>query len=156
MKIRWAIQRQVYRLQKVAAPVSLLLLILNLALTLTGLIAWRGLHPYAIVALSVTVLAVLVLGFANFYVLVLRMHVAERRAIVDHDPVQVYAFLPFQAALTLNNQVPMMRALAKQTGDEELSRAADRVEKWAKGGFIPRDEYPPELAHYYRTGGGRL
>ncbi len=140
MRIRRAIQRHIFRLQKVSAPVTLLLLVLNLSLTITSLAAWRGIHPYFITAISVLVISVVVLIFANIYTVVMKMHIAERRAFVDHDPYQIYAFQPFQVAVTLNQMVPMMRAVAKLSGDEELLEKAEKMERWAKQGYISKDE----------------
>lgn len=156
MRIRRFLQRQVYRLQKVAAPLSLLLLIANLSLTFLSLVQWRGLNPYATVSLTIVVLSFAAVLFANIYTVGLKMHIAERRAIVDHDPIQVYAFLPFQSAIMLEQSVPMMKAIASLTADEALKARAEKLERWAKQGFIPREEYPPELAEYYRTGGRKI
>lgn len=156
MKIRKFIQRQIYRLQKVGTPVSLVLLVMNLSLSILSFMTWRGVNPYLTALIIAAGLGLVVTAFANFYIVVMRMHVAERRAIIDHDPVQVYAFLPFQAAIALNNQVPMMRAIARQTKDEDLADAADRLERWAKTGYIPKEEYPAELSEYYRRQGGKL
>lgn len=140
---------QVHRLQRVAAPVSILLLSANLGATAYSFISWRGINAYAGIALMTGATLALALLAANVYTALLRLHESERAAQMRHDPTQIYAFTPFQSMMAMHFQAPLLR----QNGRHDLAR---QLESWALQGFIPRDAFHPDLLHHYPREGRAL
>jgi hypothetical protein len=150
--------RNLIRLRKTGGLVSLGLLVVNQALLVAQIVAWRGFDPWLIVptvALGLFALAI----FASWAIWVLGDgYHHETAAQVSHSPVQVYAPNPWQIVLWRTFRLPKARALAsiaEGEAREELQEAIERWERWIELGYIPRDEYPPDLLHHYLASEGQ-
>lgn len=161
MSWKTRVQRQIHRVQKIATLASLSMLGLNLTLLAYQYIEWRGINPYAAIPAIFAALVLLILVAANFWVGVLRMHEHERRSLIEHNPVEVYAMTPYQVVERLTFGLPMLRAqiaLHKEFGLDAapLEDALRQWERWSHLGYIPRDEYPEDLLGYYKAKGARV
>lgn len=149
MKFKEFFQGQVYRLQKIAAPMSLVLLTLNLSLTAYSYVGWRIGNVYLGVGVVFLFVLTTVLFLANANIKILKMHLAERRVADDHNPRTVYSFTPKEIILQRQIQIPLLRSMG-------LVKEAARIERWNRLGYIPRDEYDPDLLEYYKDTGERI
>lgn len=161
MKLRRAVYVQIVRLQKISGPASLVLLVVNLAVSAWSLLEWRGWNARVAIPSLAVLLFFTVLAVANVMAR-WRMYVAERGAMVRHNPAEVYAFTPFQEVMFRHQVLPALRtqaATAEATGADasELRQEVERLSGWVERGYIPYEEYPEHLRGYYLHGqGGRL
>lgn len=163
MTVRGVVSKHLDRVLRVAGPISLLLLIGNLSLTLTEHVAWRGGAPELWATGLALALVVAVVLLANLWTTKLDMVRGLRSAGVIHDPMQVYQFTPREVALwrvTVLQEMKWKLAMGRKQGLPEaelasLSDAIRRFEAWIDLGYIPRDEFPSEYLGHYIFAGGR-
>lgn len=159
---RRVFSRHWFRVQKVAPMVNTGLLVINTSLATWALIAWRGWSVYFAAPLIMVALAALIVGFANVWVLRMRMHETDRSAAVLHDPAQVYAHVPWEQTVWLGRDLPLWQHLIdvhRADGHDVTAWQAhvDKMAAWARQGFVPIEEAPPEVRrHYMGTRGHAL
>lgn len=156
MTLRSALATQLDRVMKVGPVVNTGLLVLTLSLTAARFVYWRGGPLWAWVVGCVVLVALGIVGFAHLWTNQFDMVRAARRASAIHDPCQVYQMHPYERAIWLNVTIPQMEAQAaicEHVGAtkhaEELLTVAGRMKKWEALGYIPREDYPAHLLHYY-------
>lgn len=155
------VMRNLIRLRKTGGLVSLGLLTVNQALLIAQTVAWRGLDPWIVVpTVAFTLFTLAVAVSYAIWVLGDGFH-HETAAQVDHNPIQVNTWNPFQKIEHAKLRIPKLRALAAVAENHdpkaaaELREAIDRWERWVDLGYIPRDEYPEELLHHYLSKEGQ-
>lgn len=161
MSWKTAVQRQIHRVQKIAMLASLSMLGLNLTLLVFQYVEWRGISPYVGIPAIFLALVIVILAAANVWVGVLRMHEHERRSLIEHNPIEVYAMTPYQVVERQTFGLPMLRAqiaLHRELGLDTapLEDVLGRWERWSDLGYIPRSEYPTQLLDYYKSKGARV
>lgn len=146
---------------KVGPIVNLALLITTLSLTVVRFVYWRGGPLWAWIGAIAVIIVVGILVFAHLWTNKLDMVRAARRASAIHDPCQVYQIHPYERAIWLNITIPrlMMEVeVARKLGIDpgHLLAVIDKMQRWEKLGFIPRNEYPEHLLPYYWHEGAPL
>lgn len=162
MEVRKRIMHFLARSQEAFAPIQMAMQSLTLTLVAYDFVAWRGIHPYiAIPAIFLLTLS-LILGWGYIFVEKLGLFRAKKAGMVSMDPVQVYAFNPFQEMMLVHWHIPLMESSVKVGESMGLDMhqerdALERVKNWASEGFIPRKDFPEHLLKFYRgTEGHRL
>ena len=161
MQGRKRVMRMLAHTQEAGAPIQILMQAMTLALVAFGYIAWRGIDPYVGIAVLFVLILAGILSWGYLYVEVLGLFRAKRSSVATMDPVQVYAMTPYQEMMIRTVTLPNLRnnrAIAPQLGIDtsEIDESIRRVEAWQENGFIPKEQFPPELAHHYKTEGHRL
>lgn len=130
------------------------LLIATLSLTMARFVYWRGGYLWIWVAgcALLTVLGIVI--FAHVWTNKFDMVRAARRASAIHDPCQVYQMHPYERAIWLNVTIPQLvlqaQVAAKLGLDtSHISTVIGKMRKWEALGYIPREDYPEHLLHYY-------
>lgn len=149
------VAQQLDRLMRVSPILSISLLVGSVALNVVQLVSWRG-HPYIWMFLSVLILSILVLGVSNLWAGPLGMIAAMRGSQAFHDPVQVYKLTPFERMLWQHGMIPQMEHQLSLKWDEQFATQIERLRKWCSLGYIPKDEFPCHLKHYYFGKEGEL
>jgi heme/copper-type cytochrome/quinol oxidase subunit 4 len=144
------------KIKQVAMVGSVVLLTLNIALTAYPYLAWRGVHPYAGVALVFLLILGLIWLLAHLYMNVLEMYKEQKLAEnVLYNPYAVHQFNPFQEVTWMQYNMAVLEALRSITPDasaqQRLDDAIGAVERWLSLGYIPRRDFPPHLQRYYLT-----
>lgn len=154
MEIRRRVMGFLARTQEAYLPVAMAMQGLTLTLVAYDFVAWRNIHPYIAVPAGFVLMMSLMLLWGYIFVDKLGLYRAKRTTMTVMDPAQVYAFLPKETALFRHNFLQMHRMqikIAKQmgldVGTEESN--VEQMERWLTLGYIPREEFPEELAHYY-------
>lgn len=161
MSFRSVIATQLDRVAKVGPIVNLVLLIATLSLTFARFVYWRGGPLWFWVAGTALLIVAGILLFAHIWTNKLDMVRASRRASAIHDPCQVYQIHPYERVIWLTVTIPQLvlqAQIAAKLGldTSEISAAIGKMRRWEELGFIPRDEYPPHLLHYYWHEGAPL
>lgn len=162
MSLRQLWSQQWFRVQKVAPIVNMGLLMATLALTVWRSVEWRGWPIHVAVPALVLALVALVVAGANVWVVLMRMHKTDRYASAIHDPTQVYALTHRESTIWLEATLPAMQAEISAWRTHGVDTAAwqaihDRMERWARLGYIPITDAPEHVrAHYMGTHGEAL
>ncbi|MGB1586993.1 MAG: hypothetical protein ACPHID_08140 [Thermoplasmatota archaeon] len=161
MKTRKRLMRMLAHTQEAGAPIQILMQAMTLTLVAFGYIAWRGFNTYYGIALLFVLILGAILAWGYLYVEVLGLFRAKRASVATMDPVQVYAMTPYQEMMIRTVTLPNLRnnrAIAAHLGLDttEIDASIANVEAWQANGFIPKDQFPPELLHHYKTEGHRL
>lgn len=162
-RVKGLVAIQIDRVMKVGSVINTGLLVLNLSLLISQVWQWRGGPTWAWILGSTVVLSIGIVLFAHVWTGSLDMVRAMRKASAIHDPPQVYQLVPMQRVQWLNVDIPQLEALAAWHRYDGVDEVADSLEKqieklkrWESLGFIPREEYPPHLLHYYWHTEGEL
>lgn len=146
---------QYVRIDKTKGILTIGLLIANLSLTLWGLAGW-GVNAYIGVPSIMLLLGISGVIFANIWVDGFGFYKNEKRAQVSLDPTQVYQQNPFQTMVWIGVQLPKMKALKdilESQGEKEsakrLQEDIERLEKWTKLRYIPKEDFPEDLKHHF-------
>jgi hypothetical protein len=155
-KFRRFVNLQYIKIKKVAAVGSMVLLAINLSLTIFLYMEERDIHPYVGIPVIFTIVMFILWGLAHIYVKKMEMYRTEQMAEVTYNPYAVYAFAPFQEMIYSHYAVPMQKALLRllpKDSEEykELKELSEKFEGWCKSGFIPKEDFPPDLRRYYLT-----
>lgn len=141
---------------KVGPVVNTGLLVLTLSLTAARFVYWRGGPLWAWVVGCVVLVAVGIVSFAHLWTNQFDMVRAARRASAIHDPCQVYQMHPYERAIWINVTIPQLRAqmgICEAVGAPFsaaiLKDTIEKMKKWEALGYIPREDYPAHLLHYY-------
>lgn len=156
MKIRPIIALQMDRVMKVGSVVNTGLLVLNLSLLVSQVWKWRGGPTWAWVLGTMLVVGLGIVWFANFWTHKMDMVRNLRRASAIHDPPQVYQLVPWERVVWLNIIIPQIEAqacaltsLGRDDKASELLKQVEKLKRWESLGFVPREDYPKHLLHYY-------
>ena len=144
------------KIKQVAMVGSVILLTLNIALTAYPYLAWRGIHPYAGVALVFLVILGVIWLLAHVYMNVLEMYKEQKLAeSVLYNPYAVHQFTPFQEVTWMYYNMTVLEALQSIATDDatrqKLENAIATAENWLSLGYIPRRDFPAHLQKYYLT-----
>lgn len=144
------------KIKQVAMVGSVVLLTLNIALTAYPYLAWRGIHPYAGVALVFLVILGAIWLLAHVYMNVLEMYKEQKLAEnVLYNPYAVHQFTPFQEVTWMYYNMTVLEALQSMATDdatrEKLETAIATAKNWLSRGYIPRQDFPAHLQKYYLT-----
>ena len=144
------------KIKQVAMVGSVILLTLNIALTAYPYLAWRGIHPYAGVALVFLGILGVIWLLAHVYMNVLEMYKEQKMAeSVLYNPYAVHQFTPFQEVTWRYYNMTVLKALQSMATDDatrqRLDNAIDTAENWLSRGYIPRQDFPEHLQKYYLT-----
>ncbi|MGC9307231.1 MAG: hypothetical protein ACP5FL_00475 [Thermoplasmatota archaeon] len=144
------------KIKQVAMVGSVVLLTLNIALTAYPYLAWRGIHPYAGVALVFLVILGAIWLLAHVYMNVLEMYKEQKLAEnVLYNPYAVHQFTPFQEVTWMYYNMTVLEALQSMATDdatrEKLETAIATAKNWLSMGYIPRQDFPAHLQKYYLT-----
>jgi len=154
-KIRAFFNLQYAKIKKTAAVGSLILLTINLAVSSYPYIEHRGIHPYIAMPLLFLAILFVVWLLAHVYVRRMEMYRTEMRADMMLNPYAVYAIAPFEEMRYRYQFIPILRALEellpKGEKKQRMKECADNWQKWVDLGYIPKEDYPKHLLHYYIT-----
>jgi hypothetical protein len=124
---------QVWRLQQVAALLTLMLMALNLALLIWGYVKWRSPIIGNSVAGPLILLAIFfgaIWGFAVIWDLKLKMWRDQMAVLVDKNPYMKEKFSPKEIAVYGMVWLPMLDHMAKS--DPSIKEHAVAMRKWLK------------------------
>ncbi len=156
MKAREYLAVHLDRVMKVGPVVNTGLLIATLSITAARLVYWRGGAMWMWILGCALLTVAGIISFAHIWTNKLDMVRAARRASAIHDPCQVYQMHPWERVIWLNVTIPQVEAQSKMMlhfGEEAhamaLLEVVVKMRKWERLGYIPREDYPAHLLHYY-------
>lgn len=124
---------QVWRVQQVAAILTLILLALNLSLQLYNYINWRGgilETPYIGVPIILLALGLVIWGFAIFWDLRMKMWREQMAVTMERNPYAKEKMYAKEIMLYGLTWLPVMDKLAKD--DPEMRKSADAFKVWIR------------------------
>lgn len=124
---------QVWRLQQVAALLTLLLMALNVSLLVWGYVKWRNPIVGNAIVGPLLILAILfgsIWAFAIIWDLRLKMWRDQMSVLVDKNPYMKEKFSPKEIAVYGMVWLPMLDHMAKS--DPSIKEHADAMRKWLK------------------------
>jgi len=137
MHIKKWFMLQVWRLQQVAQILTLVLLAINLALQIFGLIKWREdsllSTSWIGVPMILLVLAALIYTFAIIWDLRLKMWRDQATVLVERNPYSKEKFSSKELALYSITWLPVMDRMGKD--DPKIKAAADGLRDWLRKAF---------------------
>ena len=154
---------QIDRVMKAGSVVNTALLSLNLSLIITPFISWRGGPAWMWVLGTLIVVSSGIFIFSHIWTQKMDMVRALRKASAMHDAPQVYQIVPLERVIWIHVIIPQMeaqaavcRAVGAVTEAEKMEQKVKQAKRWESLGFIPREEYPEHLLHYYWQTEGAL
>ena len=125
---------QMWRLQQVAQVLTLVLLALNLALQVFGLIKWRTGSPLSIsyvgVPMIMLLLVMIIWTFAIFWDLRLKMWRDQMNVAVERNPYSKERLSSKEVFIYALCYLPVIERLGKD--DPKLREVAEVLKKWFK------------------------
>lgn len=161
-KIRKFFNMQYVKMKRMAAVGSLLLLAINLSFTVYPFVEHRFTEyvlgiPRVWFVIPILFLAITFLIWlgAHIYVRVMEMYRTEKRAEIILNPYNVYHFNPFQQMRFMHMFIPILESIYATMPEgeekEKTKKTIEKVRRWAKEGYIPKDDFPQHLKKYYIT-----
>jgi len=159
-KIRKWINMQFVIVKRFTPVINTGLLVVLNSLTLYYYIEHREIHPYIAVPIIALSLGAGIWLISVIYYRVALMHRGEKFAEIFFDPYQVSHFRPFEEILYRYMWLRIMGCQSALLSDDEAIReeAKQKMDesiklftKWIELGYIPKEDYPKHLLHFYKT-----
>ncbi len=138
---------QVWRIQQVAQIITLLLLALNLALQMYGLVKWRGQilqNAYITVPLIVLILFAIIWGAATFWDLRSKMWRAQATVLVERNPYARERLTSKEILQYSLIWIPALERLGRD--DKKYADMAVVLRQWMEKEWVDDPQLPVDVA----------
>ena len=161
-RLRKIINMQYVKMKRMAAVGSLMLLAVNLAFTIYPYVVFKmpgdifGISRIYLAVPIIFIFIVLLIWFsAHIYVHIFEMYRTETMAEYTYNPYAIYAITPLLEMEFRHSRIPTMEGIyatmTEGVEKEKLKLDIDKMKKWCDLGYIPKEDYPEHLLHYYLT-----
>jgi len=155
-KFRGWLNRQFVLIKRTSGIWSVAMLVVNLSLTIFGLIAYRGLDSRLFIPALVITMGLIIWITSYIYYHKGQMFRTEKAGEVYLNPYDVSNFKPWEEFVVYRTTlIPMLEGIHAITPEgktkKHLAEKIAKLKKWVDLGYIPKKELPKYLQKYYTS-----
>ena len=137
---------QIEKIQQFSGIGTPVMLILTFTFTAFTYIEHRNVHPYLGIPLIFLGIFLVYWSIAHTVVRKGGTYISRSRAAIKYNQFSVWEIPPFQWMMMRYIWIPVLERTAN-TDDEK--KELGMVLRWMDLGFIPKDDFPDKLKHFY-------